>query len=97
MLQDYNSGKINLEAFKKLCPNLDSPFLLNHLPSVEVASRKLHNYVIKYSNSKGALCKVQMRKCELLRIMNCVQYNKCRFHGKIESMEFLTALQILVS
>lgn len=31
-----------------------------------------------------------------MRIMNCVQCNKCRFHGKISTMGLSTALQLAV-
>jgi len=94
LLQDCDSGKIDAEAAKELRPILDSP-LLDH-PSVEAASRKLHDHAVKDSDSKGALWEARMRTRELLRIMNCVQCNKCRFHGKIGTMGFSTALQILV-
>jgi hypothetical protein len=36
----------------------------------------------------------RMRSRELLRIINCVQCNKCRLHGKIAMMGLSTALQI---
>jgi len=94
LLEDCNSGKINSEAAKELRPILDSPLLLDQ--GVEAASRKLHDHAVKDSDSKGALWEARMRTRELLRIMNCVQCNKCRFHGKIGSMGFSTALQILV-
>jgi hypothetical protein len=31
-----------------------------------------------------------------MRIMNCVQCNKCRFHGKISTLGLSTALQLAV-
>lgn len=37
-----------------------------------------------------------MRTRELMRIMNCVQCNKCRLHGKIGVLGLSTALQILL-
>jgi len=37
-----------------------------------------------------------MRCRDLLRIVNCVQCNKCRLHGKVAIMGLSTALQILV-
>ena len=37
-----------------------------------------------------------MRARELMRIMNCVQCNKCRLHGKIATLGLSTALQILL-
>ncbi|GMI00912.1 hypothetical protein TrVE_jg7299 [Triparma verrucosa] len=40
--------------------------------------------------------KARMRTRELMRIMNCVQCNKCRLHGKIGVLGLSTALQILL-
>jgi hypothetical protein len=94
LLQDCDSGKIGPEAAKELRPVL--AFGLLDDPSVEVASRKLHDHAVKDSDSVGALWEARMRTRELLRIMNCVQCNKCRLHGKIAMMGFSTALQILV-
>lgn len=37
-----------------------------------------------------------MRTRELFRIMNCVQCNKCRLHGKVSVLGLSTAFQILV-
>ena len=37
-----------------------------------------------------------MRTRDLMRIMNCVQCNKCRFHGKISILGLSTALQLAV-
>lgn len=37
-----------------------------------------------------------MRTRDLMRIMNCVQCNKCRFHGKISALGLSTALQLAV-
>jgi len=94
LLEDCNSGKIEAEAAEQLRPVLDSPLLVD--PSVENASRKLHDHAVKDSDSMGALWEARMRTRELLRIMNCVQCNKCRLHGKIGMMGLSTALQILV-
>ena len=37
-----------------------------------------------------------MRTLDLMRIMNCVQCNKCRFHGKISTLGLSTALQLTI-
>lgn len=92
LLQDCDSGKI--EAAQELRPILDFPLLENS--SVEAASRKLHDHAVQDSGAASQLWEARMRTRELLRIMNCVQCNKCRLHGKIAMMGFSTALQILV-
>jgi len=94
LLQDCDSGKIDGDAATALKNVLSSPLLDN--PAVDVASRKLHDHAVKDSDSVGALWEARMRSRELLRIMNCVQCNKCRLHGKISMMGLSTALQILV-
>ncbi len=38
----------------------------------------------------------RMRTRELFRIMNCVQCNKCKLHGKIFLFSLSTALQVLL-
>jgi hypothetical protein len=92
LLEDCDSGKIEAEAAEQLRPVLDSPLLVD--PSVEAASRKLHDHAIEEAGS--TLWEARMRTRELVRIMNCVQCNKCRLHGKIGMMGLSTALQILV-
>lgn len=92
LLQDIDSGKI--EAADELRPILDFPLLEDS--SVEAASRKLHDHAVQDSASSSQLWEARMRTRELVRIMNCVQCNKCRFHGKIAMMGLSTALQILV-
>lgn len=62
---------------------------------VSVAAQKLHDHATKDSDSVEALWEARMRTRDLLRIMNCVQCNKCRLHGKIATMGVSTALQIL--
>lgn len=94
LLEDCATGKIDAETANELRPILESPLLEN--PLVEVASQKLHDHAVKDFDSKGALWEARMRTRELCRIMNCVQCNKCRFHGKIGTMGFSTAMQILV-
>merc|ERR1719203_1046070 len=62
-------------------------------PSVEVASRRLREHATKDSNN---LWEARMRTRDLMRIMNCVQCNKCRFHGKISTLGLSTAVQLAV-
>jgi len=94
LLQDCDSGKISASAASQLRPVLDYPLLDD--PNIEVASRKLHDHAIKDSFSVTALWEARMRTRELFRIMNCVQCNKCRLHGKISALGLSTALQLLV-
>jgi hypothetical protein len=92
--EDIASGKMSAAAGEDLGAVLASPLLQN--PSIIAASTKLHNHAVKDQDSVGALWEARMRSRELLRIMNCVQCNKCRLHGKIGMMGLSTALQILV-
>lgn len=89
LLEDCDSGKIDSEAAPALRAFLNSPALSD--PSVEVAPKKLHDHAVESANS---LWEARMRSRELLRIINCVQCNKCRLHGKIAMMGLSTALQI---
>lgn len=94
LLKDADSGRMSQDAAQDLKAVLASPLLAN--PSVGVASRKLHDHAVKDSDATGALWEARMRSRDLMRIMNCVQCNKCRLHGKISVMGLSTALQILV-
>jgi hypothetical protein len=89
LLADCQSGKIDSEASSVLRGFLDLPVLSD--PSVEVAQRKLHDHALQSTNS---LWEARMRTRDLLRVMNCVQCNKCRLHGKVAMMGLSTALQI---
>jgi len=94
LLQDCNSGKIDESAAAALRPVLSSSLLDD--ASVKVAYNKLHDHAIKDSDSVASLWEARLRTRDLQRIMNCVQCNKCRLHGKISAMGLSTALQILV-
>lgn len=62
---------------------------------VAAASTKVLSHV-QTSDAVAALWEARMRCRDLLRIMNCVQCNKCRLHGKISVLGLTTAFQILV-
>ena len=94
LLQDCKSGKIDVDAAEKLKPILD--FKLFDDPNIGVASVKLHDHAVRDKNSVSALWEARMRARELMRIMNCVQCNKCRLHGKISVLGLSTALQVLL-
>jgi hypothetical protein len=92
LLQDSATGK--MEEIPELQAILSFPLLGDE--AVAVASNSLHAHAVKDSASKVSLWEARMRSRDLLRIMNCVQCNKCRLHGKISVLGLTTALQILV-
>mmetsp|Transcript_4313 Transcript_4313/g.6558 ORF Transcript_4313/g.6558 Transcript_4313/m.6558 type:complete len:415 (+) Transcript_4313:259-1503(+) len=94
LLQDCNSGKIDEKAAEALRPILSSSLLDD--ANVKVAYNKLHDHAVKDSDSMASLWEARLRTRDLQRIMNCVQCNKCRLHGKIAAMGLSTAFQILV-
>lgn len=94
LMADCQSGKIDLAAAQALPAILSSPILND--PSVGIASKKLHDHAVKDSDSVNALWEARLRTRDLFRVINCVQCNKCRFHGKISAMALSTALQILI-
>lgn len=95
LMEDCRSGKIDSDSATDLQTAL-SCSLLQQQESVGVASRKLREHAVRDSDSVEALWEARMRCRDLLRIMNCVQCNKCRLHGKISVLGLTTALQILV-
>lgn len=92
LLTDCDTGSVGDE---RACQTLRS--ILTHPvfddPNIEVASRRLREHARKDSNN---LWEARMRTRDLMRIMNCVQCNKCRFHGKISTLGLSTALQLAV-
>jgi Endoplasmic Reticulum Oxidoreductin 1 (ERO1) len=94
LLADCASGKIDAATAQDLKLALSCSLLGED--SIEVASRKLRDHAVKDSDSVEALWDARMRSRDLLRIMNCVQCNKCRLHGKIAILGLATAMQVLV-
>jgi len=92
LLEDCDSGKIDDDAASSLKPVLSVPLLDD--PNIGVASVKMHDHAVKDEDSVTALWEARMRMRDLMRIMNCVQCNKCRFHGKIAVLGLSTAMQI---
>jgi len=88
LLQDCESGKIDADAAKALKPVLKHPLL--HDENISIASKKLHDHAVKDKKSKETLWEARLRTRDLYRIMNCVQCNKCRFHGKLSAMGLST-------
>lgn len=92
LLADCDMGNVGDEqACNTLRSILTHPLLDD--PSIEVASRGLREHALRDSNN---LWEARMRTRDLMRIMNCVQCNKCRFHGKISTLGLSTALQLAV-
>jgi len=96
LLRDCEAGKIDAIAAEKLKKVLDSPLLLQDNTSIGAASQKLHDHAIQDSDSRSSLWEARMRTRDLFRIMNCVQCNKCRLHGKISALGLSTAFQVLL-
>lgn len=94
VLSDCENDKIHAKEALLLKSILKSPLLDDK--SVSVASHKLHDHAVQDECTVTALWEARMRSRELMRIMNCVQCNKCRLHGKISVLGLSTALQILL-
>eukprot|EP00613_Pedinella_sp_CCMP2098_P054569 CAMPEP_0171897546 /NCGR_PEP_ID=MMETSP0992-20121227/48198_1 /TAXON_ID=483369 /ORGANISM="non described non described, Strain CCMP2098" /LENGTH=392 /DNA_ID=CAMNT_0012525691 /DNA_START=8 /DNA_END=1186 /DNA_ORIENTATION=+ len=71
---------------------LMSPLLNN--PGVLVAESRLRAHAA--NSGGGNLWQARLRTRDLLRIMDCVQCNVCRLHGKVGSLGLATALQVLL-
>ena len=92
LLKDCNEGKVgDAQSCEVLRSILNHPLLDD--PSIEAASSRLIEHASKDSNN---LWEARMRTRDLMRIMNCVQCNKCRFHGKISALGLSTALQLTI-
>lgn len=92
LLMDCNAGKVGDEQSCEVLRSILSHPLLDD-PSIEAASHRLREHASKDSNN---LWEARMRTRDLMRIMNCVQCNKCRFHGKISTLGLSTALQLTI-
>jgi len=68
-----------------------SPLLTE--PAVQRAASNLIEHV---HTPNAAAWKLRMRTRDLLRVMNCVQCNACRLHGKVMVLGFAAALQVLL-
>lgn len=94
ILRDCDSGKIDADTATQLKNILSYPIFDD--PSIDIASRKLHDHAVKDADSINALWEARMRARELMRIMNCVQCNKCKLHAKVAVLGISTALQVLL-
>lgn len=96
LLRDCDSGKIDATAAGALSPVLSHALLDGDNRAIGVASVKLHDHAVRDADATNALWEARMRTRELMRIMNCVQCNKCRLHGKISVLGLSTAMQVLL-
>jgi len=94
LLADCDEGKIDEEAAESLRTVLSYPLIDD--VSIDIASKRLHDHAVKDIASKETLWEARMRTRDLFRVMNCVQCNKCRLHGKIATMGLSTAFQLLL-
>mmetsp|Transcript_26859 Transcript_26859/g.65273 ORF Transcript_26859/g.65273 Transcript_26859/m.65273 type:complete len:302 (-) Transcript_26859:97-1002(-) len=91
LMQDCDAGVFDEETASYLKNAMSLPIFEN--PAIGVAAQTLSNHALQ---SPGDLWEARMRSRELLRIVNCVQCNKCRLHGKVAMMGLSTALQVLI-
>lgn len=91
LLEECAANNCDGEQAQTLRAILTHPLLDD--PSVGAASRRFREHALRDSNH---LWEARMRTRDLMRVMNCVQCNKCRLHGKISVLGISTALQLLV-
>ena len=92
LLSECQTGSISPTGVDQLKNSLECPLLDEG--TVAVAAQKLQQHATQ--GSPEALWEARMRSRELLRIMNCVQCNKCRLHGKISVLGLITALKLTI-
>ena len=94
ILDDQRAGCMDDLSNQAIEGLFEAPLLSDaNAAHVSVATQQLSDHA---TQDQASLWQARMRTRELLRIMNCVQCNKCRLHGKIAVMGVSTALQILV-
>ena len=62
-------------------------------PAVQRAALNLREHT---EGPRSSPWKLRLRTRDLLRIMNCVQCNQCRLHGKVSILGLAGALQVLL-
>ena len=68
-----------------------SPLLTD--PAVQQAAVSLREHV---EGPNAASWKLRLRTRDLLRVMNCVQCNLCRLHGKVSALGLAASLQLIL-
>lgn len=72
--------------------SLTSSLLLNCGPVLRAAQSSRQHAV----EPNAMIWKMRLRTRDLLRVMNCVQCNLCRLHGKVMAMGLASAMQVLL-
>lgn len=62
----------------------------------ETIARAAENLRAHARGSAALVWKARLRTRDMLRIMNCVQCNLCRLHGKVAALGLSTALRVLL-
>jgi ERO1-like protein alpha len=98
ILADQSTGCLNDVDMSALQGLFNTPlFAQSEAKSkVDAAVSQFRYRATRDKDSVDRLWEARMRTREIMRIMNCVQCNKCRLHGKIVTMGVSTALQILL-
>lgn len=81
-------GEAVLPAMKSICFD---PLLTD--PVIQRAASALRSHA---QSPKAKIWKARLRTRDLLMIMNCVQCNLCRLHGKVTALGVATCLQIMI-
>jgi ERO1-like protein alpha len=89
LLADCKSGMIDRPSATVLQSLLSLPVLTD--PAIQIVAQTVQSHALTSSDN---LWELRIRCQDLLRVMNCVQCNKCRLHGKVAMMGLSTALQI---
>jgi len=89
---DCKAGAVPESFHKNLQEIQEHELLVDE--SVKAASERLFAHA---SKDVSTLWEARMRCRELLRIMNCVQCNKCRLHGKVATLGLTSAMQLLLA
>jgi len=71
---------------------LTSSSLVND-PLVQQAAANMREHL---NGPMASAWKLRMRTRDLLRVMNCVQCNQCRLHGKVSVLGLAASLQVLL-
>ena len=61
-----------------------------------VAKRNLQRHATDFPEGGSLIWQARLRSRDLMRIMDCVQCNVCRLHGKVGALGVATAMQVLL-
>jgi len=80
------------EAVRPIMDELANSSLLQD-PTLQTAAFNLREHA---QSDDCALWEARMRMRDVLRVMNCVQCNLCRLHGKVTALGIASALRVLL-